>query len=144
MVEEGRVVQSGSPEELRIRPATAYVADFAGVNFLQGQAGPGGIDVEGFTFVVADDLSEGDVILSIHPSAIALHLDMPQGSARNRWRTEVVGLEDLGGRVRVQLGQPVAISAEVTPQSVDGLRLEPGSTVWASVKATEISVGTVT
>ena len=141
VIEDGRVVQSGRPEDLRSRPATAYVAEFAGVNFIRGSAQGGSVDVGGFVFSVADVSVEGDVILSIHPTAVTLHLGKPQGSARNRWQTRVSGLEDLGGRVRVQLDQPVRITAEVTPQSVDSLRIEEGSSVWASLKATEISVG---
>jgi molybdate transport system ATP-binding protein len=40
--------------------------------------------------------------------------------------------------VRVQLAGPVPAVAEVTVEAVGELRLQEGSPVWASTKATEV------
>ena len=53
----------------------------------------------------------------------------------------MAAVELLGRLARVRLvdhvGHPVV--AEVTAASVAALRLHPGTTVWATVKATEVS-----
>ena len=42
-------------------------------------------------------------------------------------------------RVRVRLTGEIPLVAEITPNALDELALQPGDTVWATVKATEIS-----
>jgi molybdate transport system ATP-binding protein len=42
--------------------------------------------------------------------------------------------------VRVIVAGPVPVTAEVTPAAVTELGLTAGAPVWASVKATEVSV----
>ncbi len=49
-------------------------------------------------------------------------------------------IEHYGDRVRLQTGDPLALTAEVTPRALEELGLQPGSTVWISIKATEIGV----
>jgi molybdate transport system ATP-binding protein len=45
-----------------------------------------------------------------------------------------------GDRVRVIVAGAVPVTAEVTPAAVAELELTAGATVWASIKATEVSV----
>ena len=72
--------------------------------------------------------------------AVTLHRERPQGSARNAWPVVVRELIPAGARVRVQCdGQP-AVVAEVTTEAVAELRLSDGEQVWASAKATEVTV----
>jgi molybdate transport system ATP-binding protein len=61
------------------------------------------------------------------------------GSALNVCTGTVDDLEIHGDLVRVTVGGPVPLLADVTPLAVAELGLAPGSTVWASVKATEVS-----
>ena len=50
------------------------------------------------------------------------------------WSATVADLEADRDRVRVRLGGPVPLTAEVTPAAVADLGLAPGTPVWASVK----------
>jgi len=52
----------------------------------------------------------------------------------------VTGLEPHGDRARVQVAAAVPLLADVTPAAVAELRLAPGVPVWASVKATEVTL----
>jgi len=45
-----------------------------------------------------------------------------------------------GDRVRVQVGGPVLVVAEVTPESATELRLADGGPIWVTIKATEVEV----
>ena len=141
ILEGGSAVQRGSADEVRLRPASRYAADLAGVNLVVGAASGHAMTVEGHTLVIADR-AEGRVIATIHPRAISIHLDRPGGSPRNSWRTTILHLDHHGDRVRLQTGPPVSLTAEVTPDAQTALGLRPGASVWLSIKATEIHVAT--
>ena len=140
VIEDGRVTQVGTADDIRLRPRTRYAADLAGSNLFVGHADRGVVDVAGVDLHVADSAVAGRVLVTIHPRVIALHLQAPEGSPRNVWKSRVRLVERLGDRVRVQMGPPLPITAEVTRQAGDSLRLEPGVEVWLSIKATEIAV----
>ena len=142
VIEDGRLTQSGSPHDIRVHPATRYVAALAGTNLLGGTNDHGVLTLDDHDHVLraADTSTNGPVLITIHPAAIVLHRERPTGSARNRWATTVTLVEPLGDTTRVVLGDPVELAADVTPEAVRALDLAPGAPVWASVKATEITV----
>ena len=139
IIENGRVVQEGRPDEVLNNPKSSYVAELAGVNLYRGRAAGDQIDVGGEVIVTAD-AHTGDVIAIIPPHAVVLHRLLPQGSARNAWRGTIVGIERTGSRVRVRVVGRLPIIAEVTPAAMSALELAAGTEVWAAVKATEVEV----
>ena len=139
ILEQGRVVQTGSADEIRLRPASRYAADLAGVNLLVGTASGRVLTVQGHDLVIADGV-EGRVIATVHPRAISIHLGHPGGSPRNSWKTTIRHVDHHSDRVRIQTGRPLPLTAEVTPDAQSALNLLPGSPVWLSIKATEIHV----
>ncbi len=140
IIEGGRLTQSGSPDDIRIRPRTDYAADLAGTNLLRGLAGRGTVDVDGHSINIADRDLAGPVLLLIQPSSIAVHSAAPGGSPRNSWRTRIERLERLGSRFRLRTGDPAPLTVEVTDRAVEELGLGEQVEVWISVKATEIGV----
>jgi molybdate transport system ATP-binding protein len=141
ILEEGRVTQRGTIDEITTRPRSSYVADLIGVNLLRGRASGTTVTLTGHTGeVIVADPTEGDVLLLIQPNAIALHRQPPEGSARNHWPGEITGFDLLGDRVRVRLGGAVPLVAEVTAAAVAEMGLHEGQSVWSSVKATEITI----
>ncbi len=141
IIEAGRITQSGTADDIRIRPRTRYAADLAGSNLLEGTAtGGGNIAVEGHTLQAADTTIAGEVLATIHPRAISVHRRRPEGSPRNTWETTLGRVEHYGDRVRLRTGPPMPLTAEITPGAVEALGLASGATVWISIKATEISV----
>lgn len=140
ILEDGRITQRGTPDEIRRQPATPYAAALAGLNLLTGTNNAGWVrlDDHEFTFASADTKTAGPVLLTIRPNAIALHDAQPHGSPRNSWQTTVGTLEPLGDITRVVLDSPVPLSVDITPAAATAMDLEPGSEVWASVKATEL------
>jgi molybdate transport system ATP-binding protein len=141
IVEQGHVTQTGVPADVTARPASRYVAQLVGINLLHGTAtGEHTVRLDsGAELTVADPLPGAEVALAIRPQAIALHGHQPDGSPRNTWTATVTDLEANHDRVRVTLGGPVAATAEVTPASVAELGLAPGTSVWATVKAVDLT-----
>jgi molybdate transport system ATP-binding protein len=140
VVEDGRVTQTGTPDEIRLHPRTPYAADLAGANLLRGTAADGVVDVAGFALHVADTTTHGPVVVTIHARAIALARERPSGSHRNTWQSTVDRIEHLGDRVRLRFGAPLPVTAEVTPGATRELGLDVGAPVWLAVKATEVIV----
>lgn len=140
VIEDGRVTQSGTPDDVRLRPVTPYAADLGGTNFLRGTARGGEVATGTQVLHVADHDIEGPVVVTLRPTAISVHLARPEGSFRNSWPTGVVRIERLGHRIRLLTGPPLPIMVEVTAEACDELGIGPGSAIWVAVKATEIGV----
>ena len=140
VLEAGRIVQAGPLAELRERPRSRYVADLVGVNLYRGDADGQRIRLRGQGELVAAGHARGDVFAVVHPRAVALHRREPEGTPRNVLPGTVEHLDVEGDRVRVIVAGAVPVTAEVTPAAVAELELTAGAAVWASIKATEISV----
>ena len=140
VLDAGQVAQTGTPAEVAQRPRTDHVARLVGLNALRGHSV--GTDVrllDGSNLASATPF-DGEVFASFSPSAVALTLDEPVGSARNRWPGTVRSVVPHGAAVRVHLDAGKALISDVTPQSAASLSLVPGRKIWAAVKATEIEV----
>jgi molybdate transport system ATP-binding protein len=150
VLEDGQVVQQGTPAEVARRPASQYVARLVGLNLYSGvlgsdsavtlqHSGADGTAGGGVLHAAASGPSGGRVLLALRPSAISLHTERPRhASPRNVWPGTVTGVELLTDRVRVQVaGSPPAL-VDVTPDAVAELDLAAGAPVWLSAKATEI------
>ncbi|MGH8823128.1 MAG: sulfate/molybdate ABC transporter ATP-binding protein [Jiangellaceae bacterium] len=140
VVEQGRVVQEGPPEELTRHPRTDYVARLVGLNLLRGEARERLVSVGPEASVAIAHDATGMVHVAFAPSTVTLSLDRPHGSARNAWAGRVTDVEQHGDLVRVTVDGPVPLLADVTPLAVADLALAPGVEVWAAVKASEVSV----
>jgi molybdate transport system ATP-binding protein len=141
VVEGGRAVQEGTPAGIRRHPATPYVAELTGTNLLSGTLDGGTVTVEGTGFeLTTASPARGPVTTVIDPRAVSLHLERPEGSPRNTWCTTIEWIEPLGLTTRVRLGAPLPLMVDITQSSAAALGLGPGRSVWAAVKATEITV----
>ncbi len=138
VVEDGRVVQQGAPADVARAPRTDYVARLVGLNLYRGTARAGEVAVDGGGVLVTASGASGPVFATFPPSAVVLSAGQPAGSARNTWGGRVVGLEQRGDAVRVQVDAVPPVLADLTAASVAQLRLEVGAPVWAAVKATEV------
>jgi molybdate transport system ATP-binding protein len=142
ILDGGRIVQRGTPQDLAARPASGFVADFTGAVVLSGRAAPGpdgltAVALDGGGTITSTDRANGPVGVSVHPSEIAIE---PPGaatpsSARNHMAGRIVSLTPLGNRVRVALAGPQQLSAEITAASAGQMRLGVGTEVVATWKA---------
>jgi molybdenum ABC transporter ATP-binding protein len=138
VVVDGQLLQQGTAPELVAAPVDAFVAGFTGANVLRGTAAR---DRDGLTEIVLDDgftaystdPAQGRVALAVYPWEVSVAREMPEDSALNHLRAPIASLVGLGNRVRVRVGP---VTAEVTAQSVERLRLREGDVVVASFKAT--------
>jgi molybdate transport system ATP-binding protein len=148
LLEQGRVSQIGSPEEIRTAPRSRYAADFVGVNAFQGRLerladGAGRLAMgDGAEVVVPwpEAFQPGEVIALLRPADVTLSLEAPTGSARNVFDGPVSWIAIDGDLARVRVASEPPLVAEVTLGSVERLGLREGVRVWASFKAVEVRV----
>jgi molybdate transport system ATP-binding protein len=140
VLDEGRVAQEGTPDEVAARPRTEHVARLVGLNVLRGTSTGTVIRLVDGTSLVSATPAHGEVNACFTPAAVTLTLEEPTGSARNRWPGTVVSASPHGEAVRVHVDAAAGLLADVTPASAGALGLAPGRRVWATVKATEVQV----
>ncbi|MFC3687151.1 ABC transporter ATP-binding protein [Aquipuribacter hungaricus] len=147
VLEDGRAVQQGTPSQVARSPRTDYVARLVGLNLLRGTAT--GQDValaEGGVLRAAageagGPVPQGEVLVAFAPAAVAMSPDRPgPASPRNVWGCTVAATERHGETVRVRLDGAPPVLVDVTAAAVAELGLRPGAPVWASLKATEVTV----
>jgi molybdopterin-binding protein len=161
MLDRGRVLQSGNPEQMFRKPASPYVADFLGAeNVFSGSVRPirsEGLDwyeaydedvfVEhavafttgSLTFYALGDAVPGPAHAVIRAEEIALAIDAGASSVRNQFNGQVTELTPAGAITRVTVdvsGTPIV--AAVTSRSVRELGLVPGVSVVAAFKAAAV------
>ncbi len=149
VLSEGRIAQSGTPEQVFRYPNSAFVARFVGTgNVIAGTvertgAGNGPAPFRGrfnggglVLDVVAE--REGPIHAVIRPEDIVLSLTHHPGSARNHMEGRVVRLERIGPVtfVHLEVGRPLI--ASLTTQSVEEMELKTGVVVVVAFKATAI------
>lgn len=144
VIEDGKVVQEGSPQQVARRPRTDYVARLVGLNLLAGRGNGHRVLLSSGGSVELAESASGEVYVAFRPTAVSLFVHRPDGSPRNLWAGRIAALEPHGEGVRVEIGEvpdrSSRILAEITPSAVADLELRPGSEVWAAVKASDIEV----
>ncbi|WP_427923766.1 ABC transporter ATP-binding protein [Streptomyces sp. cg40] len=138
VIEQGKIVQQGTPADIARHPRTDYIAQLVGLNLYKGNADGHTVTLDtGPTITTTEDLT-GEVFVAFPPSAVTLFRDRPTGaSARNLWHCEVAGLETHGDQIRVDLTGELPLAADLTTPAAAELDLHQGASIWATVKATQ-------
>lgn len=149
VMNEGKILQLGSPEEVMNHPADGFVASFVGVEtILNGRVvkeseGILTVSVSGYEIEAVGEIPLGEkVILCIRPENVTISKNS-RGmvtSARNVFTGKVEKITPLGlfQKVHIDCGFPIV--AYVTNDSLKSLSIEEGKIVDASFKATAIHV----
>jgi molybdate transport system ATP-binding protein len=149
VLERGRVSQAGPREELLRYPRSPFVAELMGTNLFigrrvaPGEAEAGRVRTAEGDIAVSTYPGEGDVFLTVSPREITLFRERPGGSAQNVFQGPIVELvpePPAGERVRVVLGTRPMLVAEVTREAVAALGLREGAEVFATFKATGVTL----
>ena len=141
VLENGRIVQSGTLAEITAHPRTRYVADLVGVNLVVGEVVDGVLVTANGARVVIADAPDGPALATIKPHSVLLAQGgAATSSARNTWPGTITDVDRLGERARVVIDGQLPLTAEVTVAALEALELRLGDAVHASVKATDIEV----
>jgi molybdate transport system ATP-binding protein len=140
VIERGAVAQHGTPAEVSSRPVTSYVARMVGVNLYRGRASGGTVALDGGGEIAATDAPDGRVFVAVRPSAFTVHIEHPHGiSARIVWAGTVRSMTPLADRIRLTVDGPQPVIVDVTAPAVAELELVPGTELWLTAKATDVT-----
>lgn len=147
VMKDGAVAQEGTPETILRKPASDFIANFTGMeNLFSGTAVSGGagtaeITVGAVKLFAATDLS-GPVRVGIRPEDLILSAAPLDSSARNSLPGVVAGVAENGiySKILVECGGGMVLTAALTRQSVERLKLCCGAEVWVTFKATAVHV----
>jgi molybdate transport system ATP-binding protein len=139
ILEHGEVTQTGTIATVTAHPRSRYVADLVGINLFAGRGSQRSVTIPTGARIVTTDEVDGETFAAIHPRSVAIYRTPPDGSPRNVWNVTVADIDRQLDRVRISTSGEIALVAEITVGALDELELRPGDTVWAVVKATDIT-----
>ncbi|MFE9774618.1 ABC transporter ATP-binding protein [Streptomyces sp. NPDC005931] len=138
VVEDGRIVQEGTPSDIARHPRTEYIAQLVGLNLYRGNGDGHTVRLEAGPAITTTEHLSGPAFVAFPPGAVTLYRERPTGSsARNLWRCQVAGLETHGDQIRAELTGELPLAADLTTVAAAELDLHPGAPVWAAVKAAQ-------
>ena len=140
VIQDGGIVQTGTPAEVTARPRSRYVADLVGVNLLHGTASGTVLDIDGGGQILTTSAASGPVLATVSPTAVAVSRPRPEGHEPNTWAGQISAVDLMGDRVRVRIDGTPGITAEVSPRAVEELKLDDGGELWACVDPAAITV----
>lgn len=147
VVENGRLIQFGTPDEVFRHPATEFVARFSGIkNLFPCQVIPGktgtGIQEAVITehirisFPGKNDVSEGYVLVPQEDIFISHHpIDT---SAINVFPGRISEAYMAGSGMELVVDAGVEFVVMVSRQSYDKIELRPGKNIWIAFKASAV------
>jgi molybdate transport system ATP-binding protein len=140
VIEDGVVVQTGTPQEITRTPKTRYVAQLVGLNLFAGRSEGTQVGLPDGAELVTAEAHDGEVFVVARPSSISVHRDVPHGSPRNVWAGTIATVEQHGDLVRLFVTGPPDVVVDVTTAAMAELALGVAERVWLSVKATDLTV----
>jgi molybdate transport system ATP-binding protein len=144
IMQDGRIVQTGTPEEVFAHPCTTYVAEICGTdNIYRGTAyrkcSGSTLDLGGRSLEVSG-LYDGPVVVTLRAEDVLISYEPFKSSARHTIPAQVVDLISVGPFIRVVLHCGIQIIALVTRTSCEELSLLPGTRVFATFKESAVHI----
>ncbi len=144
VLQEGQLVQVGSPEEVMRKPASRFVAQFMGTgNIFHGTAEQDGdtssIRVDGREIHSTAKI-EGSVTVTVRPEDIILAEDQFRSSARNCFQGEIAELIDRGIFYEAKIDAGIPLVVFITRQSIENLDMSVGKKIFVMFKASAVNV----
>ena len=142
VMNEGRIVQVGSPSDIFRKPNCEFIANFVGVeNLFKGRStiedGTAHVSIDGVDIFSAQQKS-GEVFISIRPEEILISEQPFKSSARNSLKGKVVKILNLGATVKVTIDVGIPFNVMITKQSLEHMGLKERTTAYIIFKASAV------
>lgn len=144
VMNQGRIIQAGPPDEVFRKPQSRFVAEFVGVeNIFKGTVRKH----DGVAFFTCDGVSiqsssalEGEVQASIRPEDIIISLEEMKSSARNCLSGRVREIIDTGALMRVSVDCGIPFTVSITRESCVDMGLSIDKEVFLVFKAQNVNL----
>ncbi|TXT61296.1 MAG: Molybdate/tungstate import ATP-binding protein WtpC [Promethearchaeota archaeon] len=145
LIMNGEIIDTGTPKEVFNSPKNKTVANFVGVeNILEGEIiknenGYAEVKTESFKVHCLSKFDSGKVVLFIRPENVVLSKSLFKSSIRNNIKTKVKDMLVISKEL-IQITLENGIKAYITFSAREDLNLEIGDEIYASFKATAVSL----
>lgn len=145
LMNNGRIIQAGDPDEIFRRPKSEFIASFVGVeNIFKGRSRAKGgiarIDIGNGVEVEAVSEKAGDVKACIRPEEIIVSKRPVKSSGRNMLKGLISEVLDRGPTVRLKVDAGREFTVMITRRSFTDMKLKIGSMVYLAFKASSVHV----
>jgi molybdate/tungstate transport system ATP-binding protein len=147
VMEGGSIAQVGTVEDIFAHPKSEFVARFVGIsNYFKGRLDSDSepavntkqFVTDGIVFRILTESVDGYGYVSIGSEDVTISNERIASSARNNFNGTIVEVIPVGSGMEVTVDIGVRLSSLVTVESVKGLGLECGKTIWVSFKASAV------
>ncbi len=145
IMEHGRVIQVGSPQEIFRKPVNQFVAQFFCHDNIfrcqvQNKEGKMKITVETVEFSISsENICDGEEgFLLIPAEGIILSAEPIKSSARNLFCGPVTATKNMGAITDVTLDIGIPLVAKITASSAEDMGIKIGDKLFAAFKATSL------
>jgi len=147
VMNNGKIVQVGTPANVMNRPENEFVANFVGMeSILEGKVlrnidkqltiSVSGLEID----AIGDSLPGEEIYCCIRPENVILNSSDPglTSSTRNVFSARIVDIASLGPFLRLRLECGFSLMSYVTCESFTGMELAEGKEVYVSFKSTSV------
>ncbi len=148
VIENGRIVQTGSPNDILSSPGSGFAAGFSGEhNFFKAQISKktalvkSTLDTEkSFGIKLNDDYEDGPANILIKSKYVIISLDEPQMSTVNNVKGIISSINPSRDGLEVCIRGDIDVYSRITHESLEKMNLRTGLEVWACFKASSVDV----
>ena len=147
VMENGKVIQTDTPEEIFSHPKSEFVAKFVGIkNFIKGNLKENSgselkdFEVNNFSIKIASESGIGESYLMIAPENITISSAETSDSSVNHFRGVIVDIAPATIGVEVTIDIGINLIALITKESLKKLNLEVGKNAVVNFKATACKI----
>ena len=142
VMQDGKILQVGSPSEIFRTPRSVFVANFVGMeNVFKARYEDGkavlknGMEI---SIVRDESITNKEISIAIRPENIIITKEKFTSSARNNFKGEVIDIIDQGALSRITVDIGILINVLITNQSLEDLIIKTGEEVWLTFKACSV------
>jgi molybdopterin-binding protein len=144
VIEDGEIIQKGTPEEIFNKPTSIFAAAFAGEhNFFRATIQNQIIipdEHKHISIIGPDEVKDGIAHIMIRNKNILLSNELPELSTMNIFKGTIQSINPLRDGHEVKIDCGMFFYSKITKQSVERMNLYSGKTVFVCFKASAVEV----
>jgi molybdopterin-binding protein len=144
VINQGTIIQTGTPAGIFHNPKSEFVASFIGVkNFFPAVLATEKLariayTCENIPVRIVTDVPDGEGFILIRGEDVILSKIAVETSAANNFEGTVLETVPYAGGVEVTIDAGIELHANITRESLENLGIETGKTCWVHFKATAV------
>ncbi|PIP55121.1 MAG: ABC transporter [Bacteroidetes bacterium CG23_combo_of_CG06-09_8_20_14_all_32_9] len=143
VLEDGKIIQYGTPENIFLYPKSEFIAKFIGVkNFFRGKLLSSDnshalrlFETSGLEFYVLSAEDEGEGFLLVSAENVIISNAAIESSSRNMFKAKVIDVFPAKMGMEIVTDMGIKMTSIVSHESVKKLDLKKGREIWVSFKA---------